>query len=344
MAYTIRQFINECDNYQYSQEYFDILKESMEIDLMERYIKNQQFITESNIDTSVYTENFFMEADDKSVEDIKKATNKKKVGLLTKILTIIRRLAAKFITSIRKIVNTKSFVADLAPMAAFVKDLTSNPTKEKYDKFLQFVDTYVNIVKSDHTFVPKESLYIKVANTTYRQTMDALNKSNNEYKSDGFSDKISQLLDEKVLGYYVAIAGKTSTPVADISELPDYEGIKICNILTLSDIYKKITKSPEKIDAEKILALLRYETQVCERKGFQMIPSIGFDIEDQQDNIQYNYDELLSDNPDLAEKLSKVNSALNRIYSNILNLYSDFHTIKSELLQASSVLTSTENE
>ena len=32
MAYTIRQFISECDNYQYSQEYFDILKESMEID------------------------------------------------------------------------------------------------------------------------------------------------------------------------------------------------------------------------------------------------------------------------------------------------------------------------
>ena len=35
MAQTFGQFLHECENYQYSQEYFDILKESMEIDLME---------------------------------------------------------------------------------------------------------------------------------------------------------------------------------------------------------------------------------------------------------------------------------------------------------------------
>ena len=97
MVYTLRQFINECDNYEYSQEYFDILKESMEIDLMERYIKNQEFLSES-------------------VEDTKNKLNEKKLSLITKILSGIRRLFTQFIMSLRKIINAKSFIAELTPI------------------------------------------------------------------------------------------------------------------------------------------------------------------------------------------------------------------------------------
>ena len=39
---TFKDFIYKCENYEYSNEYYDIMKESAEISLMENYIANQE--------------------------------------------------------------------------------------------------------------------------------------------------------------------------------------------------------------------------------------------------------------------------------------------------------------
>ena len=41
---TFRDFIYECENYEYSNEYYEILKESSEVLLMENYIDNQKYL------------------------------------------------------------------------------------------------------------------------------------------------------------------------------------------------------------------------------------------------------------------------------------------------------------
>lgn len=64
---TIRDFMMQCECFEYSQEHYDLMKEAMEADLMDQFIQNQLFISENadSINTPdgyMFTEGCFMES------------------------------------------------------------------------------------------------------------------------------------------------------------------------------------------------------------------------------------------------------------------------------------------
>ena len=102
MAQTLGQFIEECELFEYSKEYYELVKECSELALMERYIENQEFITEC-VDTSVYTEGYFMEADsEESNTTVKKSFGEKAKDLGNKIIKFFKTLIPKRISALTK--------------------------------------------------------------------------------------------------------------------------------------------------------------------------------------------------------------------------------------------------
>ena len=100
MAQTFGDFIQEGMVYEYSQEYYDLIKECSELRLMERYLENQQFLAES-ADTSVFSEGYLMEAASPDTTESVKTTVGQKIGKLA------GNLKAKF----KKLINTvRSFI------------------------------------------------------------------------------------------------------------------------------------------------------------------------------------------------------------------------------------------
>ena len=86
---TFKDFIYECENYEYSNEYYVIMKESAEISLMENYIANQEYLKESVIPDSI-SEGYFSESvDNDRIQQIMEAAEEKKEGLWNKIKTAI---------------------------------------------------------------------------------------------------------------------------------------------------------------------------------------------------------------------------------------------------------------
>lgn len=82
---TIRDFINECKNYQYSQEYYDIMKESAELLIMEQFVADQKFNKEN---TTVFSEGYLTEAcSEEQVESINESIKEKAGNLVNKIGT-----------------------------------------------------------------------------------------------------------------------------------------------------------------------------------------------------------------------------------------------------------------
>ena len=101
MAQTFRDFIVECELYPYSQECFNIMKECSELKLQEKYLENARFVAAS---ANMYTEangfhlseGYFQESvDDTFLEDVEADANKKKVGLIGKIINAVKWLLGK---------------------------------------------------------------------------------------------------------------------------------------------------------------------------------------------------------------------------------------------------------
>ena len=88
---TFADFIYECENYEHSAEYSDILKESSELALMERYLDNQEFMACHPISESV-SEGYFAEAaDEDKIQQIMEAAEAKKNSIWTKAKNAVIR-------------------------------------------------------------------------------------------------------------------------------------------------------------------------------------------------------------------------------------------------------------
>ena len=92
-AYTYRDFLNECENYQYSKEYYEIMKESAELMLMEQFHNAQVF---SKHNTETFSEGYLME----SVNEEYIAENANEIG--TKALNIIKKIGSSIINLFKK--------------------------------------------------------------------------------------------------------------------------------------------------------------------------------------------------------------------------------------------------
>ncbi len=102
---TIRDFINECKNYQYSQEYYDIMKESAELLIMEQFVADQKFNKEN---TTVFSEGYLTEAcSEEQVESINESIKEKAGNLVNKIGTSLNNAIKAIKAFFKKLFKVK---------------------------------------------------------------------------------------------------------------------------------------------------------------------------------------------------------------------------------------------
>ena len=110
MANTIRDFIIECELFPHSRENFEFLKECKEIEIAEKFINDQLFLSEANIDrlneAVNFENNFFQESvDGCSLDVLTEQTNFKSGSLLSKIIDKICKIFKVFSKFFSKIAN-----------------------------------------------------------------------------------------------------------------------------------------------------------------------------------------------------------------------------------------------
>ena len=146
MEMTIGQFINECTYFEYSQEYFELAKLANEIDVTDQYIESCHY--GMTVDTSEYTESFFIEANENNVNNAKTKNDEKKENFLKrawekfkKILTSFGRFFKRIAAKLTK--GDKSFINKLNGVSLDVED-----TREIYKDFINSGDNW--LIPIDH--------------------------------------------------------------------------------------------------------------------------------------------------------------------------------------------------
>lgn len=126
---TLGQFITECENFKYSKEYFEMLKECMEIKLAEQYIESCNYIKEHESLLESFN-GYFCEADSKSDTDAN--IDAKKENLFKRFITWVKNLLIKFKNGIVNLWNKifkKNNKAVEEKINKFVKELSNTPDK-----------------------------------------------------------------------------------------------------------------------------------------------------------------------------------------------------------------------
>ena len=333
MAQTFGQFLHECENYQYSQEYFDILKESMEIDLMERYINTQEFLIESGIDTSVFTEGYFMEADDKSVEDVKNQSNEKKARLFDRIMSKLRSLATKFLSFIRSLYNKITSTSELFSILYAILDSTTNNNSDN-DDLINLMNMFISSV--DQVENSDMLKYFKVYEKAYERKVSSIaSKIYNKYANNtNINISINSIT---IMVYIYSCLGKRTSPILDISALPENNGVKVANLMTLKSVYKNILNmyKSNKIDDRKIesnILILQKESKDAESKGYMLahFKDINKYIDEFNNILKAIEDINNTGNVSIeASSMHKLLGILSNVYANLIKLYTEYNQIRS---------------
>ena len=133
MAYTYRDFLNECENYNHSKEHYEIMKECAELMLMEQFVSDQQFTKEN---TTTFSEGYLMESvGDDYITEAEEKLGAKTLALVKKICAAIAKTVKNFFKWIKNLFK-KSKVDKLAGIKL------SEEEKAKY------VGDVINIMKN----------------------------------------------------------------------------------------------------------------------------------------------------------------------------------------------------
>jgi hypothetical protein len=114
---TFRDYIYECENYEYSAEYYELMKECSELSLMERYLENQNFISninESAIDVNITSGYFAESVDDNSIQKIYEEAEAKKSNIVIKTLKRIGKTVKIIWNFLKKFFSNYTRYSDLA--------------------------------------------------------------------------------------------------------------------------------------------------------------------------------------------------------------------------------------
>lgn len=92
----VSEFIRECENFQYSKEYFDLYKEATELDVMNTWLECQEFKA-AHVEDENFNESYFVESPaQEKVEEKKKETDEKEEGFFKSIWSKIKSLFSRF--------------------------------------------------------------------------------------------------------------------------------------------------------------------------------------------------------------------------------------------------------
>lgn len=100
---TLGQFMEEAEMFERSKEYFDMLKESSEIELLERYLECQDYIMES-MDDGDSTAGLITESTD-NMDQIFESLELKKTALWSKVVSGVKKVINAIVTLFSRLLN-----------------------------------------------------------------------------------------------------------------------------------------------------------------------------------------------------------------------------------------------
>ena len=169
---TIRDLINECKNYQYSQEYYNIMKESAELMLMEQFVSDQQFAKEN---TTTFSEGYLMESvGDEQISAINESIKEKAIGIVKNITVSLNKAVMLVKTFAKKLLNIKDqYVID----DKFIEKVMNH----KFDEAC--VNKISSIIEENRNNMPR----VKVDGSKTYQTAEGFNLSTTAKKDVDFA-------------------------------------------------------------------------------------------------------------------------------------------------------------
>lgn len=119
---TLGQFLEEAEMFERSREYFDMLKESSEIELLERYLECQDYIMES-LDDSNSTDGLITESTD-NMDQIFESLETKKTALWGKVVSGVKKVINAVVTLFSRLLNFWKNGKELDHLKAEAKTIT----------------------------------------------------------------------------------------------------------------------------------------------------------------------------------------------------------------------------
>ena len=194
-AYTYADFITESMNYQHSQEYYGIMKEMAEIELMSSYLASQQFLAEEASEYS-FVEGYLVEAGD--TEPVKNKIAEKAKNLIKKIVEALKKAWEVFVKFIKSIpdkvkglydklikgdaVTHLLFVAktanddpkglsrlfkkygDIIELPSFYSGWNMAASEERYSRHIEFLSSDFNVAIALKEFARISSILANIVN------------------------------------------------------------------------------------------------------------------------------------------------------------------------------------
>ena len=169
---TIRDLINECKNYQYSQEYYNIMKECAELMLMEQFVSDQQFAKEN---TTTFSEGYLIEsASDEQVIAINESIKEK-------ALTIVKNCSASLNKAIMLVKAFAKKLFNVKDQYAIDDKFIEKVMNHKFDEAC--VNKISSIIEENRTNMPR----VKVDGSKTYQTVEGFNLSTTAKKDVDFA-------------------------------------------------------------------------------------------------------------------------------------------------------------
>ena len=158
---TVKEFMYQLENYEYSKEHYDLMKECSELELMEQFISDQKYMKENVMNESYYSES----VDDESLVAIQESFKEKLDGVIEKIKNTIIYLREKFdkfvtmiVKKIRKTLMVKTAIGNILLKRdvddEFIEELNDEVRKGDFAK-----QDFLNFIKVDKKYIknPKAS-------------------------------------------------------------------------------------------------------------------------------------------------------------------------------------------
>ncbi len=189
-AYTYRDFLTECENYNHSKEHYEIMKESAELMLMEQFQNAQLFNQRNNVE---FTEGYLMESvNEEFIVENAKEIKDKAVALIKKIGSAIVRTFQRFWKWIRdlfaKVFKRQQQVETISKddfkemsdeeLAQFKKEIKNSKSKKGFAKLVtplknvyatifkrskfddEFADEFLEVITVDDFKTVTEAAYL----------------------------------------------------------------------------------------------------------------------------------------------------------------------------------------
>ena len=171
MIKTYNDLILACDNFGYSKEYYEMMKEAAEIDLMNIYVANQEYMAENTdliMESADVLEDYFQEAiDTNNIKNVVKTAATKTVNLAKKVWSKILMVLKAIGNFLKRFgMNMKSRYDTIVRGKVMLDSMKNMPDEairilEKYNSQLKEVYDNYNIISDEGQDLPKPLASLK---------------------------------------------------------------------------------------------------------------------------------------------------------------------------------------